>query len=507
MRRRDVVIVAVVIALCLVAVETVSPLAPRISHRGVRVGAKVFTESAILDQLAVRLMQSDGVAATTGPPLSGTDTLFKALLHGDVDVYPEYTGTVAQQILHDPSLTTDDGLRAAVAKQGVGMTASLGFDDTYAIGMAEAHADALNVATIGDLARHPDLRLGFSTEFARRPDGWPGVRAAYDLPDVPVQALDHELAYRALLGGSLDATDLYSTDAEIAQHHLRVLADDRHFFPAYRAVYLYRLGLPPAAVASLRKLEGKVDAGQMQAMNARAKVDKVPEAQVAADFLRRAFGVTAVVAGASTAAELWRLTREHLTLVGISLAAAVLVAVPLGVAAAEFPRLGHVVLVVVAAIYTIPSLALLVFMIPLFGIGFRPAVIALFLYSLLPIVRNTQSGLRAIPAGLRESAEVLGLDRWTRLRRVEVPMASPAILAGVKTSAVLNVGTATLGALIGAGGYGQPILDGIRLEDTHRVLLGAIPAALMALAIQGGFDLLEPLLVPRGLRLRRADAD
>ncbi len=473
----------------------------------VRVAAKVFTESAILDQIAVQRLTADGVPAVTGPPLSGTDTLFKALLADQVDVYPEYTGTIAQQILHDPALTTDVALRAALAKQGVGMTDSLGFDDTYAIGVTAARAAARHLTTIGDLARHPDLRLGFSTEFARRPDGWPGVRAAYGLPDFPVQALDHELAYRALLDGSIDATDLYSTDAEIPQYHLRVLSDDRHFFPAYRAVYLYRLPLPAAAVASLDKLQGQIDAAQMQAMNAAAKVGHRPEAAVAADFLHRSAGVvpTAAEAGPSLWRELWLFTRQHLTLVAISLTAAVLVAVPLGVVAAEFPAVGHVVLIVVSAIYTIPALALLVFMIPLLGIGPEPAIVALFLYSLLPIVRNTQAGLRAVPASLRESAQVLGLSRWARLIRIEVPMASPSILAGIKTSAVLNVGTATLGGLIGAGGYGQPILDGIRLEDTHRLLLlGAIPAALMALAFQGGFDLLEPLVVPRGLRLRPA---
>jgi osmoprotectant transport system permease protein len=471
----------------------------------VRVGCKIDVEEAILAQMAVELMGADGTAAVATPPLGGTDVCFAALLHGDIDAYPDYTGTIAVQILHDPSLKTDGALRAALAAKGIGMTGSLGFDDTYAIGMSDARAAALGIRTIGDLAGHPDLRLGFSIEFASRPDGWPGVRSAYGLADLPVQRLDHELAYRALVNGQIDATDLYSTDAEIAQHHLRVLADDRHFFPAYRAVYLYRLGAPAAAVAALDRLQGTVDAGQMQAMNAEVKVDHRQAADVAAGFLRRAFHLATVDTHSSTASELWHLTRDHLLLVGISLAAAIAVGLPLGVASAEFPRFGQGVLVTVAGIYTVPALALLVLLIsiPHVPLGKPPAIVALFLYSLLPIVRNTQAGLRSVPPQLRESAEVLGLGRWARLVRVEVPMASASILAGVKTSAVLNVGTATLGGFIAAGGYGEAIFQGIIFHDNREVLLGAVPAALMALAFQGGFDLIEPLLVPRGLRLRR----
>jgi osmoprotectant transport system permease protein len=162
-----------------------------------------------------------------------------------------------------------------------------------------------------------------------------------------------------------------------------------------------------------------------------------------------------------------------------------------------------VILAVAGVLQTVPSLALLVLMIPLLGIGAPPAIAALLLYSLLPIVRNVHAGLRAIPEPLRESAEALGLPPAARLLRVELPLASPAILAGIKTSAVINVGTATLGALIGAGGYGQPILTGIRLDDAGLLLEGAVPAALLALAVQGLFDGLERVLAPRGLRLGR----
>ena len=154
----------------------------------------------------------------------------------------------------------------------------------------------------------------------------------------------------------------------------------------------------------------------------------------------------------------------------------------------------------VGLIQTVPSLALLVFMIPLLGIGAGPAIAALFLYSLLPIVRSTHAGLTGISPQLRESAEALGLPPGATLRLVELPLASRSILSGVQTAAVINVGTATLGALIGAGGYGQSILTGIRLADTRIILEGAVPAALLALLVQGLFELLERALVPKGLR-------
>jgi osmoprotectant transport system permease protein len=283
------------------------------------------------------------------------------------------------------------------------------------------------------------------------------------------------------------------------------LTDDLQQFPRYDAVFLYRSDLAaraPQALGAIRRLEGKLDEFAMQAMNARAKLEKVPETRVAAEFLAKTMGLDVPTNTAGAWSNILQRTKEHLFLVGISLSGAILVAVPLGIAAARRPRFGQIILGVVAAIYTIPSLALLVFMIPLLGIGAWPAIVALFLYSLLPIVRNTQEGLRTIPLPIRESAEVLGLSPMAKLLRIELPMASGAILAGIKTSAVINVGTATLGALIGAGGYGQPILSGIRLDDLSLILQGAVPAALMALAAQVIFELLELVVVPRGLRLK-----
>jgi len=173
----------------------------------------------------------------------------------------------------------------------------------------------------------------------------------------------------------------------------------------------------------------------------------------------------------------------------------------LGILSAASRHAGQAILGVVSVIQTIPSLALLVFMIPILGIGEAPAIVALFFYSLLPIVRNTYTGLHDISTPLRESAEALGLSPFLRLKLIYLPLASRTIMAGVKTSVVINIGTATLGALIGAGGFGQPILTGIRLDDLGLILEGAVPAALMALLAQGLFELADRWLVPKGLRL------
>ncbi|MDX1429029.1 MAG: ABC transporter permease subunit, partial [Rhodothermales bacterium] len=250
-------------------------------------------------------------------------------------------------------------------------------------------------------------------------------------------------------------------------------------------------------------LAKSITAEEMTDLNRQVKIDGISEREVARDFVRSKFDMQFEEDAAvpSRWERIWRRTLEHLVLVSISLGLAILVSIPLGVVSARHHRTGQAILGIVGAIYTIPSLALLVFMIPLIGIGGPPAIVALFLYSLLPIVRNTYTGLTDIPRPLAESAVALGLEHWARLVRIELPLASRAILAGIRTSAVINVGTATLGALIGAGGYGQPILTGIRLDDVGLILEGAVPAALMALAAQGLFDLLEKLIVPRGLRL------
>lgn len=463
----------------------------------VTIGSKNFTESVVLGEIGAGVSRQAGDQARHRRQLGGTRIVWRALIDGEIDAYVEYTGTLAQELLRMPGADID-ALRAALAEVGVQMTAPLGFDNSYALGMRAERADELGITSIGDLRAHPGLAFGFGNEFMQREDGWPGLRAAYRLPQ-SANGLDHDLAYRGLASGAIDVTDLYRTDAEIAYYGLAVLEDDQDYFPSYEAVYLYRTDLAqraPATVAAIEGLAGSIDDATMQRLNARVKIDQEAEAAVAADWL----GVEAPQAR-TRASRIAQRTWEHLALVGISLGLALLVALPLGVFAARRPRLGQVVLTFTGLLQTLPSLAVFVFMIPLFGIGTWPAIAALFLYSLLPVVRNTHAGLTDIPRELRETAAAIGLQPRTRLWRIELPLALRTILAGVKTAAVINVGTATLGALIGAGGYGQPILAGIRLDDIGLILEGAVPAALLALAAQGAFELIERALTPRGLRL------
>jgi len=468
----------------------------------VRIGSKVFTESVILGELARATAQQAGVDAVHQRELGGTSILWKALQQGDIDVYSEYTGTITHELLKNVAPDADiPTLRERLKPLGIGITDSLGFNNTYAVGMLESKAAQLHISKLSDLTAHPELRFGFSNEFIDRADGWPGIRQRYGLPQTQVRGLDHALSYRAVASNAVDAIDLYSTDAEIPYYHLRTLDDDRHYFPRYEAVYLYRLALvqsAPAFVTALQKLAGRIDENAMRQMNARVKLQGMKEDVVVAAFL-------GIRADTSADKGLWsRLLQtsiEHIKLVILSLGLAVLLAIPLGILAARLRRLGQLVIGLTGILQTVPSLAMFVFMIPIFGIGTWPAIAALFLYSLLPIVRNTHAGLVGIAPELRESAAAMGLPRSVRLRRVELPLATRSILAGIKTAAVINVGTATLAALIGAGGYGQPILTGIRLDNISLILEGAIPAAILALLAQGLFEGIERWLTPRGLRL------
>jgi osmoprotectant transport system permease protein len=486
-----------------IAIVLLAGLLPALAiAQPVRIGSKQFTESVILGEIARLAARDAGVQAVHQRELGGTRILWKALQQGDIDAYPEYTGTLTHELLQDVPADADIAtLRARLEPLGIGITDPLGFDNTYAIGMRQDEAARLDIRRISDLRAHPSLRLGFSNEFMDRGDGWPGLRRAYALPQTKVSGLDHVLSYRAVASGAVDAIDLYSTDAEIPYYHLRTLPDDRHYFPRYQAVFLYRLALErdePAFVAALRRLAGRIDEQAMRAMNAAVKLDGRRDSAVAADFLG-----TRVEAGRRG---LWQRLRqrsvEHVELVASSLGLALALAIPLGIVAARRRRLGQLVIAATGVLQTVPSLAMFVFMIPLLGIGTWPAVAALFLYSLLPIVRNTHAGLVGIAPELMESAAALGLPRRVRLRRIELPLAMRSILAGIKTAAVINVGTATLAALIGAGGYGQPILTGIRLDSIPLILEGAIPAAVLALLVQGLFELVERWLTPRGLRLQ-----
>ena len=483
---------ASILALGLAALAAAAP-AP------VRIGSKKFTESYVLGEIAVRALGSAGIPAEHRQGMGGTLILWQALASGAIDAYPEYTGTIAEEIVRAPSEGSVAALRPRLAASGIGVTDPLGFDNTYALVMRRARARSLGIATIGDLRNHPGLSAGLTHEFLGRRDGWAPLARRYGL-SLEVRGIDHALGYAALASGAIDVKDAYSTDARIAEDDLVVLRDDLGFFPSYEAVFLYRESLAPAAVAALRGLSGRIDGSEMTRLNA--------EAERTRDYGRAAaafFGKGGEPA-ASVPRRIARWTRRHVELVAVSVALAVLAGIPLGIAASGRGWAARGILAAAGTIQTVPALALLALLVPIPFLGISPAtaIVALFLYSLLPIVRNTATGLQDVPPAIRESAEALGLPARARLFRVYLPMASRTILAGIRTSAVIAVGTATLAALIGAGGLGEPIISGLNLNDHGTILQGAVPAAALALAVEGLFLLAERLVIPRGLQDRAA---
>ena len=475
--------------------------ATRAERPTLRVGSKSFTESYILAEIVAQIIDDTGEArAERRLGLGGTGLAWGALAGGAIDIYPEYTGTIAQAILKNPALTSVGAMRAALDKRGVIVGTPLGFDNTYALAVRRDEATRLGLRTIGDLAHHPGLRAAFDPGFLERADGWPGLSRRYGLRFADVHVMEHALTYPALAAGRVDVIDVFSTDGQLARLDLVLLADDRRFFPDYSAVLLARRALadefPRTWAALERRLGGRLDNATMARLNALADLERRSFADVAATFLGRASAATP----RSRVGELAALTLEHLVLVAISLTAAVLLGLPLGIVAARRPRLAQAELMGVGIIQTIPALALLAFMIPLFGIGQVPALVALSLYALLPIVRTTHAGISSLDARLTEMTSVLGLRGWRRLAWIELPLASVTIMAGIKTSAVLTVGTATLAAFVGGGGYGTLIVTGLALNDVRTILAGAIPAAVMALVIHAAFEALDRAVIPRALR-------
>ena len=494
-----------------------------LSAQDVRVGSKPFPEGRILGEIVTQHARVTGATVEHEIGLGGTGVIWKALLAGEIDVYVEYTGTLQRECYAVAAPASFDETTELMQADGIVVVAHLGFNNTYALGMKETRAEQLGIKTISDLIQHPDLSFGFSNEFVDRADCWPNLLSRYNLPQTDVSGMQHQLAYEALGAGKIDVTDLYSTDASIEQLELRVLRDDLSAFPEYSAVIIARADFiqrNPKVYAALRQFESAINEEQMVAMNASVVVDKNAESEVARNFLsqlRRAekggeaptaeeireSGKREISERFDTALQdLPRLTIQHLVMVLLSLIGGLIVAIPLGVVAHRKPRLGQLILGGAGILQTIPSIALLVLLIPLVGIGWWPAVIALFLYSLLPIIRNTHAGLSDIDPSLLESADAMGLGRAARLRLVELPLAGRSILAGVKIAAVINVGTATLGGFIGAGGYGEAIFAGISRQDNVQILSGAIPAAMLALLLQGVFELSERMIIPRGLRLQ-----
>lgn len=486
---------------------------PMWAHETLKIGSKRFTESYILSEIIKQVAEQTGeVEVIYKPGLGNTGIAFTALQEGSIDIYPEYSGTIIQEFLRLPISKKIDlkTLNDKLHPLGIGADILLGFNNTYALAMREDKARELHIHRISDLVKYPHLKIGFSQEFLKRTDGWEELKKAYYLPKQDVIGIDHSLSYEALVSKQIDLIDVYSTDPKIEKYNLFVLEDDRHFFPHYDALLLYRLDVPdkfPRTWKALQSLEGTITNEKILIMNAQAELlgesfewiaqRFLPAKEVSMESPYKRVSFLSLLFESN----LWNLTKQHLFLVFGSLIPAILVGILLGVLAAHSFSSRYFILHLVGVIQTIPSLAFFAFLIPLLQqIGTIPALIALFFYALLPIVRNTYTGLNDIPKPLKESAIVLGLPLLPRLVFIDIPLASRTILAGIKTAAVINVGMATIAALIGAGGLGDRIITGLALNDSRILLSGAIPACLLAILVQLCFDLLDYRLVPKGLK-------
>lgn len=516
-RRRLAIAILVALALALFAARV---LRAQVKEGApVVVASKPFGESFLLAEMFAQVLEEEGIPVERRPGLGATEVAFAALRSGAVDVYPEYTGTGLIAILHDSSA---GDARAAFNKvsrefeQGfsVHWLAPLGFENTYAIAVTKKTAAKYGLRTLTDLSRAaPSLTAGLTPDFIGRSDGLPALQRKYGMKFAAVKPLSQALKYQALAGGSVEIIDGYSTDGLISKYDLIVLADDAHVFPPYEAAALVGARLwkeRPDAIAALSQLSGRLDVTTMRALNARVEVNHEPVASVARDELKQLGIGSASVApvkkgvpssglGEYFAAHRSELTAQflrHVMLVVVALIAGIFVAVPLGLLLERARGSAETVIRGVGVLQTIPSIALLAFMIPLFGIGVWPALIALWLYSLYPILRATYTGVRDADPPAVHAAHALGMTGWQLLRHVRLPLAAPVIMSGVRTAAVITVGTATLAAFVGAGGLGEPIATGLALADNRMILSGALPAAALALVADGLLGIVERVVTP-----------
>ena len=498
------------------------------------VASKPFGESYLLAEMFAQLLEARGIPVQRRPGLGSTEITFEAIRTDAIDVYPEYTGTGLLAILHDtlPAAVLADPQRVfayvastSAERYGVRWLPPLGFENTFAIAVRPETAEQYGLRTLSDLAREDDLTAGFTPDFIGRQDGLAGLAEVYGSGIRPqeIRPLMPAVKYQALAGGSVDVIDGFSTDGLLDRYGLVVLEDDRDFFPPYEAAAVLspRAAARSDVAAVLTLLSGRIDEQMMRTLNRRTEVDGEEVGRVAESALE-SLGLVAAAgdpgdsalavsrpAGvkASFGGYLWQrrnvllgLVLRHLELVALALAGAALVAVPLGLTLERARHSAGPVLGVLGVLQTIPSIALLAFMVPLLGIGVRPALVALWVYALFPIARGTYTGVRDADPAAIEAAEALGMTAQQRLLRVRLPLAAPVIMAGVRTAAVITVGAATLAAFIGAGGLGEPIVQGLALADSRMILSGAVPAAALALLVDGMLALIERRVAPAHLR-------
>ncbi|MDG1707361.1 MAG: glycine betaine ABC transporter substrate-binding protein [Emcibacteraceae bacterium] len=472
----------------------------------ITIGSKMHGESYLLAEIMAQLLENNDYEVDRKFGFGGTLICYNALLEGEIDIYPEYTGTISEAIFtadeklgENPTL---DDYEKVLNANGMTIFAPFGFSNSYAIAIKGTLAKELNINTISDLANHPGLKVSFSHEFLNRDDGWLQMKTAFGLNFEPT-GIQHGLAYKAIDEGAIDLTDAFSTDGDIERYGLVTLTDDLNYFPKYYGVSFTKLDFPLAAKTLLSKLENTLDDNKMRALNAEVSIEKKSFSQVANTYL---IGEGFIPEGTGTVekngliSQLIKNTMIHIQITLIALSLGCVVGLVAAFMIFRNSTLSRSVIYVTGLLQTIPSIALLALMIPIFGIGEIPAIIALFLYSLLPILRSAITALSTIDPVLVNVSRAIGMTRYQQLKNVLFPLALPNILSGIKTATIICIGTATLAAFIGAGGLGEPIVTGLALNDTNLILQGAIPAACLAIIVEILFEVLEKRIIPEHMR-------
>lgn len=482
------------------------------------IGSKNFTEQAILGEIMAQLIEAKTKHKVKRRFfLGGTQFTFNAIQKGEIDIYPSYTGTAYIAILKNTKILPAEQTYNIVKheylkKYNLVWLNEFGFNNTYGFGVIQSDPLFQNVERLSQVRDFSQkLKFGAPHEFLERPDGYDALQKAYNLKFQDFVGLDPGLMYQALVDGQVNMISAFTTDGRIQKFKIKLLKDDLNFFPPYYAAPLIRkdtLEKHPELKPLLNSLQGKISDELMSQMNYSVDLNGQSIEDVAKWFLVD----QGLIAGDASQSVLkqkmssfWEyalsqkeyvffLTLEHMSLVAVALLLAMIVGIPTGIFLTRFNALSTPIFAVVNTLQTIPSLALLGFLIPLLGIGKIPAIVALFLYALLPLVRNTYTGIKDISPNLIEVSKGIGLTGFQTLKHVELPLALPTIMAGIRISTVIMVGTATLAALIGAGGLGDPIFRGISSVNHQLILLGAIPSALLAILLDRLLLLVQKLV-------------
>ena len=464
--------------------------------KGISIGSKADTETQVLAEIVKYQLNKNGFEIEHKANLGGTMIPWRALLNGSVQIIPEYLGTIKEQLLQMKGPHSKREIHEALNNLGIEMTEGLGFQNGYGLAVTAQTAKKFSLKKISDLKQEGlDLHFAITHEFIKRQEGWQTLKYFYGLPNYPIRGFDHQLGYQALINEKAQVKDVYTTDAMIRRKNLVILEDDKDFFPDYSAVFLYRKSLPKKVIKYLHSLDGTIEVEQIRQLNNIAEDTKNPE--TAAKFFwgescesEESFSKQTI--------HLAHLFSEHLVLVIVSLIFAVTLGFPLGLLGSRGGHTMTIILAIGGVLQSIPSLALLALLIPIFGISKWTAIFALLVNSIFPIVRSTAVGLSSIPNQFKTVANALGLSKRALLYKIYIPIALPNILTGIKTSTIWIISTATLAALIGAGGLGELIVSGITLNNYDSILLGAIPVSLLAIITELGFRYLDKKLISNG---------